>query len=153
MLLALDLLGTGNPRRGDLHQYSLVVPGSSLRQPAAFGRVLAKTLGIVFHGTARMIIVPGCANLKPECPNASSRSNLFPAGNQTAGSRVVSERSRWGNGGMAKAEDYRRYAAECLRLAQQSQGQAEKTVLLQMAETWRRLAEQAEAHSAKGDED
>jgi hypothetical protein len=54
---------------------------------------------------------------------------------------------------MAKAEDYRRYAAECLRLAQRFRNQAEKTMLLQMAETWRRLAEQREARAgAPGDE-
>ncbi|MGA2894461.1 MAG: hypothetical protein ABSE22_16465 [Xanthobacteraceae bacterium] len=45
---------------------------------------------------------------------------------------------------MTKAEQYRRYAAECIRLAQQSQNPAEKDTLLQMAEAWRRLAERAE---------
>jgi hypothetical protein len=53
---------------------------------------------------------------------------------------------------MAKAEDYRRYAAECLRLAQRSPGEAEKTILLHMAETWRRLAEQAESRVGQGDD-
>ena len=51
---------------------------------------------------------------------------------------------------MGKAEDYRRYAAECLRLAQQSVSQAEKALLLQMAETWRRLAEQADTRKGIG---
>jgi hypothetical protein len=41
---------------------------------------------------------------------------------------------------MAKPEDYRRYAAECLRLAQEFRGRAEAATLLDMAERWRRLA-------------
>jgi hypothetical protein len=46
---------------------------------------------------------------------------------------------------MAKPEDYRRYAAECLRLAQEFRGRAEAATLLDMAERWRRLAKEAEA--------
>jgi hypothetical protein len=49
---------------------------------------------------------------------------------------------------MAKPEDYRRYAAECLRLAQQFRSQAEAPLLLEMAERWRRLAEQSEQRGA-----
>jgi hypothetical protein len=49
------------------------------------------------------------------------------------------------SGVMAQAEDYRRYAAECLRLAQQFRGQAQAAaLLLEMAERWRGLADQAE---------
>jgi hypothetical protein len=46
---------------------------------------------------------------------------------------------------MAKPEDYRRYAAECLRLAQELRGRAEAAALLEMAERWRRLAKEAES--------
>jgi hypothetical protein len=45
---------------------------------------------------------------------------------------------------MGKAEDYRRYAAECLRIARIISSPAEKSTMLQMAETWRRLATQIE---------
>jgi len=45
---------------------------------------------------------------------------------------------------MGKAEQYRHYAAECFRLAQQSQLPAEKNMLLSMAAAWRRLAEHVE---------
>jgi len=45
---------------------------------------------------------------------------------------------------MGKAEDYRQYAAECIRLAQQAHEPAEKDTLLSMAAAWRRLAEHAE---------
>jgi hypothetical protein len=43
-----------------------------------------------------------------------------------------------------KPEDYRRYAAECLRIAQEFRGQAEAALLLEMAERWRGMAEEAE---------
>jgi hypothetical protein len=45
---------------------------------------------------------------------------------------------------MARVERYRHYAVECLRLARESESIAEKNVLLQMAEHWKRLAECAE---------
>jgi hypothetical protein len=45
---------------------------------------------------------------------------------------------------MSRAGQYRRYAAECLRLATSSDDVREKAVLLQMAEQWRQLAERAE---------
>jgi hypothetical protein len=54
---------------------------------------------------------------------------------------------------MAKAEDYRRYAAECLRLARQFRSQAETALLLEMAERWRQLAERAENGISKSADD
>ena len=50
---------------------------------------------------------------------------------------------------MAKPEDYRRYAAECLRLAQRFRNQAEAALLLEMAERWRDLAQRAESGVSK----
>jgi hypothetical protein len=50
----------------------------------------------------------------------------------------------WGKFHMSRAGQYRRYAAECLRLATSSDDVREKAVLLQMAEQWRQLAERAE---------
>jgi len=40
-------------------------------------------------------------------------------------------------------EQYRRHAEECVRLAQQSGSQADKTLLLEMAKRWIELADQA----------
>jgi hypothetical protein len=54
---------------------------------------------------------------------------------------------------MAKPEDYRRYAAECLRLAQEFRGQSEAALLLEMAERWRRLAEEAERQGGAASQD
>ena len=50
---------------------------------------------------------------------------------------------------MGKAEQYRHYAAECIRLAQQSQIPSEKDSLLRMAEAWRRLAQHVESASER----
>jgi hypothetical protein len=45
---------------------------------------------------------------------------------------------------MSRAGEYRRYAAECLRMANSKDDVGEKAVLLQMAEHWRELAERVE---------
>ena len=58
-----------------------------------------------------------------------------------------------GSGVMAKPEDYRRYAAECLRLAQGFRGRAEAATLLDMAERWRRLAKEAEGRGAVSEDE
>jgi hypothetical protein len=52
---------------------------------------------------------------------------------------------------MGRAEDYRRYASECLRIAQTISGDAEKRALLQMAETWRRLSSEIESRKDQDD--
>ena len=51
---------------------------------------------------------------------------------------------------MSWAERYRTHAAECLRLARQATTPTDKTLLLNMADHWVRLAERAEA---RGDTD
>jgi hypothetical protein len=51
---------------------------------------------------------------------------------------------------MADAGDrYRNYAAECLRVAQATTDAGSRARLLEMAEAWRKLAENAEAKSTK----
>ena len=45
---------------------------------------------------------------------------------------------------MTRAEEYRRYAAECVRVAQQTNQMENKALLLRMAEKWRELASRAE---------
>jgi hypothetical protein len=44
---------------------------------------------------------------------------------------------------MARADEYRRYAAECVRVAQQTEKESDRLLLLQMAEVWQRLADRA----------
>jgi hypothetical protein len=45
---------------------------------------------------------------------------------------------------MALADQYKRRAAECVRMAERASNPEDKALLLQMAETWLRLAEKAE---------
>ena len=48
---------------------------------------------------------------------------------------------------MASPEQYRRYAADCVYVAQQIQNPADRTTLLLKAEIWMSLAEQAERNA------
>ena len=48
-------------------------------------------------------------------------------------------------GGMSVAEMYRQHAADCVRLAQSVSGPEDRTLLMEMAAIWLRLAERAEA--------
>ena len=43
---------------------------------------------------------------------------------------------------MSKFEDYKRRAAECLRLAREAADKTNKALLIEMAQTWAKLAEQ-----------
>ncbi len=52
---------------------------------------------------------------------------------------------------MKSFERYRRYAADCLQIAQAASNDDDKALLLQMAETWRNLAARAEARVAARD--
>jgi hypothetical protein len=47
--------------------------------------------------------------------------------------------------GMPKIQDYQYRAAECLRLARGTGNPTNKALLLEMAQTWVKLAEQAQA--------
>ena len=44
---------------------------------------------------------------------------------------------------MSSADRYKELAAECVNVAQQTSSARDKAVLLQMAETWLKLAEKA----------
>jgi len=57
-------------------------------------------------------------------------------------SRQCKVRQRRGSK-MRLADRYWNYAAECVRLAQEVKNPHDKAMHLQMAETWRHLAEQA----------
>jgi hypothetical protein len=54
---------------------------------------------------------------------------------------------------MNSIERYRRYAADCLKMVQSATNDGDKAGLLQMAETWRQLAELEEAKAAARDEE
>lgn len=44
-------------------------------------------------------------------------------------------------GNMATTDRYKQFAAECVRVAQQTSNPNDKAMLLQMADTWLKLAE------------
>jgi hypothetical protein len=46
---------------------------------------------------------------------------------------------------MAKAADYRKRADECVEIARTARTKSQRTMLLHIAETWLRLAAEAEA--------
>ncbi|HYQ05945.1 MAG TPA: hypothetical protein VER26_03055 [Xanthobacteraceae bacterium] len=48
---------------------------------------------------------------------------------------------------MARFEDHQRRAAECLRLAHDAADKTNKALLIEMAQTWARLAEQERVKS------
>jgi hypothetical protein len=50
---------------------------------------------------------------------------------------------------MAGADDYRRYAMECVTLAQQASDPKDKVRLLQMAQVWRDLADKKDSEQNK----
>ena len=45
-------------------------------------------------------------------------------------------------GSVSRTEDHRRRAAECLRLAREAADKTNKALLIEMAQTWAKLAEQ-----------
>jgi hypothetical protein len=50
---------------------------------------------------------------------------------------------------MSAAQDYQHRAAECLRLARGTTNPTNKALLLEMAQTWVKLAEQAQAKESQ----
>jgi hypothetical protein len=49
---------------------------------------------------------------------------------------------RKAEGSVSKFDDHKRRAAECLRLAREATDKTNKTLLIEMAQTWAKLAEQ-----------
>ena len=58
------------------------------------------------------------------------------------------------NGGllsMSRSDEYRRFAAECLKMAQTAEEEQNRATFLQMARVWFALAEREEARSSRND--
>jgi hypothetical protein len=51
--------------------------------------------------------------------------------------------------GMATVEEYRRHAAECLRLAQEAKTADDRLRLMQMAQAWHELADKLDDQQEK----
>jgi hypothetical protein len=77
-----------------------------------------------------------------------------PAGHTRVAWRAHAFSIGRGNGvTMNPAERYRMLAAHCVRLARHSANASDKALLLQMAESWVRLAERAETREITSDSD
>ena len=68
-------------------------------------------------------------------------STFAIARNRTAIFRVAGQRE----GSVAKFQDHQRRAAECLRLAHDATDKTNKALLIEIAQTWAKLAEQDKA--------
>jgi hypothetical protein len=88
-------------------------------------------------------------NKRRDGTRVSRPQNNVKIGTKTAVSRLGSSgqeiRDGRERGRMSPAETYRRYAAECLALAQKASTPEDRAHLLQMAQHWRQLAEKADA--------
>jgi hypothetical protein len=91
-------------------------------------------------------------DFRERAPGASNKLASIPCGTND---RVVTftDGSREGCLPPISAVDYRRYAAECVRLAQQVSAPDDKARLLDMAETYRELADRSETRSTGGPDD
>jgi hypothetical protein len=76
LLSALRFFGADNPRRGNLHQYRLVLFRRSLRQTLTFCRILAKAACIIFHDTSVRLFQ--CCELQTGNSKFRSGSNQLP---------------------------------------------------------------------------
>jgi hypothetical protein len=52
---------------------------------------------------------------------------------------------------MSRPDEYRRFAAECLKMAQTAEEEQNRATFLQMARVWFALAEREEARSSRND--
>jgi hypothetical protein len=153
LLFALGFFGACNPRHSDFHQYRFVLFRCSLRQTAAFCRIFAEAASVTVHDTFHLCVFEVCVFDVPTCQPGTLRTvpvQIQPPRWNQVSHPAFQPRTHLGGGlrasdVMAKPEDCRRYAAECLRLAQELRGRAEAAILLEMAERWRRLAKEAES--------
>jgi hypothetical protein len=51
---------------------------------------------------------------------------------------------------LARSDEYRRFAAECLKMAHAAEGERNRAVLVQMAQVFFGLAEKEESHADRG---
>jgi hypothetical protein len=65
--------------------------------------------------------------------------------------RVTANCSKWGLLSMSRSDEYRRFAAECLKMAQTAEEEKNRATFLQMARMWFALAEREEARSSRND--
>jgi hypothetical protein len=52
---------------------------------------------------------------------------------------------------MSRVDEYRRFAAECLKMAQAADDEQRRSILLQMAQGWLALAQKDETNADRAD--
>jgi hypothetical protein len=82
--------------------------------------------------------------------NGESQGRLVHIRNLQGTKRRSSALLRSGGACVAKFQDHQRRAAECLRLAREATDKTNKALLIEMAQTWAKLAEQ---DKARGDDE
>jgi len=86
------------------------------------------------------------ANVPPESKVPISQSSFFDGDRELKPCWRVQD-GFTGAWDMARADEYRRYAAECLRVAQKTNNPSDKAMMLEMAQRWLELAERSERES------
>jgi hypothetical protein len=76
---------------------------------------------------------------------SSSQSFAEPEGFYRVAKRIA----KIGAGGMNRSDEYRRFAAECVKIAQATEDRQRQVVFLKMAEVWLDLARKAEINSER----
>ena len=128
LLLCFCLLRQVHPDFGHAEQ-TLPMRGHGLRQLPAFLGVLPICVRIL-HGERKRA---GCSR---SSQLSTERFTAYRVSNISFLPEAVCMPTRG-------VERYKEYAAECLRIAQQTMDEAQKARLLEMAEAWQRLAEAA----------
>jgi hypothetical protein len=50
---------------------------------------------------------------------------------------------------MSKSDDYRRFAAECMKIAHTAEDETQRAIFVQMASVWLALAQKGETHAGR----
>jgi hypothetical protein len=135
----------GDGERGSHAMFSLNQVQVLKRGPATERPVQSTGLRHEFEQVAVDLVLFGRADAVGSEPSVRGY-----VGNQTNPGRLAAWTNRAGGTMPSKFEEYQQRAAECLRLAQAITDPKNKALLLDMAQAWIRLAEQAKA-KAKGE--
>jgi hypothetical protein len=116
-----------------------------------FAHILRHTSNIfshpAWHASIAVSPISGTANTS-QCAGVPFPHFDAVSREPRSGFRVVSLELFLGLA-MTPGEEYRQYAAECVRVAQQIQNPHDKALLLDMALRWRELAEKVESDSGR----
>ena len=93
--------------------------------------------------TAQRYAFLAIVNSSGSAPASDLSTFGFPVARNRTASLGVAQRE----GSVAKFQDHQRRAAECLHLAREATDKTNKALLIEMAQTWAKLAEQDKTRS------